>query len=356
MKWPSHGSNPQYLYQELGLSLPLDYIDFSANINPLGPPQVLKEKWADFYNEINDYPDPYGVRLKQLIAKKENVHEDTILLGNGGAELITLIGRLLYGKDVLIVSPTFSEYEKACRVNKCTVHYHLLQEPNWGLSVSDLNLEKMNAVFLCHPNNPTGVQYSYSTILAVLEKCEQNGAYLVIDEAFYDFLEDYIPLTPLLQRYPNLILLRSMTKMYSIPGIRLGYVLANWTVIKKLAGYQPHWSVNSLAMMVGEECLREESFTLHTQTYISQERKVLFSFFEKAGFEYSPSRVNFYLVRDSSLTDQLPLFYFLLKKGIVPRHTFNFPNLEGRWLRFAVKSKEENARLMEVLSEWRQQN
>lgn len=335
--------------------MPDDFIDFSANINPLGPPRNLGRNWADYYHRINDYPDPYALSLKKQIAEKENIDMQSILIGNGGAELITLIGRMLSRKNVLIIEPAFSEYEKACRLNDCHIFYHHKNEPDWILNIEELvgKIKNMDAVFLCNPNNPTGVYNSYEVVLEVLKACKQQNSFLIVDEAFYDFLEDYKTLTPLLKEYPNLIILRSMTKMYAIPGLRLGYALASQDVIEKLTAYQSHWSVNTLAMLAGEECLSDDIFIEKTKEYIRHEREKLFSFFREEKFDVSRAKVNFYLLKDPETSDQLPFFEFLLRKGIVPRHTVNFPGLEGRWLRFAIKSADENGRLMEVLRTWR---
>ncbi len=228
MIWPSHGSNPQYLYEAVGLSLPQNYIDFSANINPLGPPNAIKDNWDDFYNEIMVYPDPYAKRLKKLIAKKEQVSADSLLIGNGGAELITLVARMLTDKNVLLVQPTFSEYEKACQANNCHIVSHQLAEPSFELSLDVLRPKLMDAdaVFLCNPNNPTGIKYQTSAILTLIEECAYYHCYFILDEAFYDFLLEYDSFLPYINRFSNLIIIRSMTKMFAIPGIRLGYLAA----------------------------------------------------------------------------------------------------------------------------------
>lgn len=355
MKWPSHGSNPQYLYREAGISMPEHLLDFSANINPLGPPGVLREKWLKFFDGITDYPDPFVSSLKENIAEKEGLPADSVLIGNGGAELIALVGKMLAGKNVLIIEPSFSEYERACRANGCHILYYQVEPPSWMPYEEELFavLKNVDAVFLCNPNNPTGIVYSREFIVKFLGQCRKNDTLLIVDEAFYDFVENYEPLHTLLTEYDNLLLLRSMTKMFAIPGIRLGYCLSSPALIQELGKSQPHWSVNALAIQAGEECLKEEEFVRTTVQYIKSERKKLFSFFENGGFEYSPSKVNFYLLRDAGLNDQYPLFEFLLRKGIVPRHTFNFPGLDGRWLRFAIKGESDNQRLMEVLSEWK---
>ncbi|MEY2194568.1 threonine-phosphate decarboxylase CobD [Neobacillus sp. BF23-41] len=355
MNWPSHGSNPQYLYEAMGLALPLQFIDFSANINPIGPPSALKEKWPGFFQEINVYPDPYATQLKERIAKSEQTPIDTILIGNGGAELITLLARMLAGKKVLIVEPTFSEYEQACRANKCEIVHHQLVEPNFELNPVDFHSSLMDAdaVFLCNPNNPTGIHYPTSTIISLLEECEKRDCLVILDEAFFDFLIEYESLVPYINKFSNLIIIRSLTKMFAIPGIRLGYLIAQPAIVSSLCQLQSHWSTNTIALLAGELCLENEFFIKETQAYISQERKRLFDFFTQEEFVVSTSNVNFYLLKDPHLKDQFALFEFLLHHGIIPRHTFNFPGLEGRWLRFAIKSNQENNQLMEVLAKWR---
>lgn len=336
----------------MGLEMPGEYLDFSANINPLGPPAALKEKWGEFYREMTVYPDPFAVNLRESIAKKEGIKSDSILIGNGGAELITLVARMLAGKRILIVQPTFSEYEKACRANKCEIVYHTVMGPDFELTLPDLS--NVDALFLCNPNNPTGVHYPISTVKSIVEECEKHHCFVILDEAFYDFLTDYESIIPYINRFSKLIIIRSMTKMFAIPGIRLGYLVAEPSIIEELTTLQSHWSVNTIALLTGELCLQDEVFIKNTQRHIKGERKRLFEFFTQADFEFSPSMVNFYLLRDSYLKDQFSLFEFLLHRGIIPRHTFNFPGLEGNWLRFAIKGMDENDQLMEVLSEWRQ--
>ncbi|WP_026575283.1 threonine-phosphate decarboxylase CobD [Bacillus sp. UNC438CL73TsuS30] len=356
MNWPSHGSNPRYLFEALGLKLPKEYADFSANINPLGPPPSLKEKWLDFYQEIQVYPDPFASGLKERIANNEQIPVESILIGNGGAELIALATRMFSGKKVVIIQPAFAEYEKNCRVNHCEIVYHQLHGPGFELDLADLQLSLIgaDALFICNPNNPTGIQYPASTVLSIIEECEQQNCSVILDEAFYDFLVDYHSFLPYIKQYSNLIIIRSMTKMFAIPGIRLGYLVAEPSVIQHLSELQPHWSTNTIALLAGELCLQEESFLEESQDYIFRERKRLFHFFQGKNFVVTPSDVNFYLLQDPYLTDQFELFEFLLHNGLIPRHTFNFPGLEGSWLRFAIKRRGENDQLMEVLAKWRQ--
>lgn len=354
MKWPSHGSNPQYLYEAAGLKQPEKILDLSANINPLGPPDSLKEHWSEFFQGIIQYPDPHAAGLKEGLARREGIAAEQILIGNGGAELISLLGRMLAGKRVLLVEPAFSEYEQACLVNNCQIEYFTLGE-GWVLNLTVLKerLPDVDAVFLCNPNNPTGVYFSRNFVKELLEECEKQNCLLIVDEAFYDFVEEYEALVPLLKESEQLLIIRSLTKMFAIPSLRLGYAMGSKERMESLAAYQSHWSVNGVALAAGTLCLEEDHYIKRTKSLIAEERERLFAFFKKHRFAFSPSKVNFYLLQDMELSDQYPLFAYLLQKGIVPRHTFNFPGLEAKWLRFAVRGRAENDTLMEALAEWR---
>jgi threonine-phosphate decarboxylase len=353
LKWPSHGANPHYLFEAMNLPVPKEKLDFSANINPLGPPPVLKENWEQLLEAVTEYPDPHGTTLKRKIANREGLQESQVLLGNGGAEIISLIGRMLAGKRAVIVQPAFSEYEEACRVNGCQVQYHQLAG-GWEWTAHDLNekLKKADALFLCNPNNPTGAYYSKSIVLDLLEECRRHQCLLIVDEAFYDFLAEYESITHYINEYPDLLIIRSMTKMFAIPGLRLGYLLADRDVISKIAAFQTHWSTNAIALKAGEWCLDSELYIKETVALIEQERQRLFRFYQNRKLVVSPSWINFYLLKDPVFEDQYPFLQFLLKRGIIPRHTVNFPGLEGGWLRFAIKGPDDNDQLMEAVDEW----
>lgn len=354
MKLPSHGANPHYLYEKLGLEMPQNIIDFSANINPLGPPMVLKDNWESFYEDMQIYPDPEGRSLKGKIAENEKVSRDEVLLGNGAAEILSLIGRMLAGKKVLLIQPTFSEYEKVCRANGCEISYYLMNDGDWTLDLEEIaeRSKEVDAIFLCNPNNPTGIYYKKETIIFLLQECVKHDCYFILDEAFYDFVPVYENMIPEIKDYPSLIIVRSMTKMFSIPGIRLGYMVANASIIKEIAELQPHWSLNSIALKTGELLLEENGFVVETIQYMEREKQILFSFYQKLGFTITETQANFYLLKDPLYDNQHDFFHFLLKEGIVARHTYNYPGLDGRWLRFAIKSRQENERLQGVMTKW----
>lgn len=358
MTLPSHGSNPKYVYQAIKLPTPQQLIDFSVNVNPFGSPPILREKWHEWFPLLEDYPDPHASILKREISIKEGIGEEYLLIGNGGAEIIALVAQLFQGKRILIIQPAFSEYEQACLAQKCIVEHHVLEEGIWNLRMEELlpKVKHYDAIFLCTPNNPTGVVYDRQSIIELVEEGYRSQCSIIIDEAFYDFTVDSETYISLVKQYPNLIVLRSLTKMFAIAGLRLGFGVAQPQVIQQLAALKPHWSVNAIAIKAGLECISQDSYIRHTKQLIHVERNRLKDFYKENGFCMSVSAVNFYIIKDPALKEAAPLYEYLLKKGLVPRHTMNFPGLDGRWLRFAIRKQNENNQLMEALSEWKNQN
>lgn len=357
MQWPSHGGRPEQVLSRFGLDEDRDVLDFSANINPLGPPAWFGERLIAELPGVEAYPDPNYSVARQAIAEAEGISVSQVLLTNGGAEAIVLTTSLHAGKSATIVQPTFGEYARACR------HY--------GLSVSELHLESgdfvlqesqaVNAmrvtdvVFLCRPNNPTGTVVERALIERMLEEGEHQGSVLVVDEAFVDFVADPAErLTPLLERHSNLILLRSLTKLYAIPGLRLGYLLASPDRVCRMAELQMPWSVNAFAAALVEPLLADEGFVTRTHAWLQGElprmRKALIAL----EFRVAPSQVNFLLLQDTRHAAETgALFEFLLRAGILARHTHNFSGLDGAWLRVAIRSAYDNDRLLEALEAWR---
>lgn len=355
MAWPLHGSNPYYVYEHMCLTMPDTVVDFSVNLNPFGPPESLKQHWDGWFDKITDYPDPDGRQLKKQIAETAQISESAILLGNGGAELISLLAQFFQRKRILIIDPSFSEYERMCQAYNCQISHFTLRENDWKLPLDEMDkqIKENDVLFLCHPNNPTGISYTIEELLKIATLCKKNDCYLVIDEAFYDFLLDPKTIVGFLRDFSNVMILRSLTKMYAIAGLRLGYMLAAPSLIERFRRYQVHWNVNALAIAAGIKCLQTTDYVQRTQEFIGEERGRLFSVLRKNGYQMSNSDVNFYLLRDPQLDEQLPLFRFLLERGLVPRHTANYRGLNGRWLRFSIKQAEQNDRLMEELIKWK---
>jgi len=329
-------------------------IDFSVNINPYGTPRSIIERWRNFYDIIHDYPDPKSLSLRQAIAEKENVPIETVFVGNGAAEVIHLLANTLLEKQkVIIVEPTFSEYGKACAKVDSSVISHIVTEANgWKLKADELieQLEGVKGIFICNPNNPTGTVHEKQELLKLIKACHERHVLVFIDEAFVDFAVEDVSMKSHRATYPNVIILRSLTKMYAIAGLRLGYCLADKSIVQRLEQAQVEWSVNALAQQIGELCLKDEAFVTDTKMKIATERMRLFPLLRECGFRISDSRVNYYLMKHESISSEEWLTYFL-KKGIVARHTMNFRGLKGDYLRFSIRTKEENDRLLDVIQE-----
>jgi threonine-phosphate decarboxylase len=352
---PNHGANPKQLIEALGKPIPDDLVDFSENTNPFGPPSAVTNlSLVELTKAMAHYPDPHVTVLTSKLAQINDVTENKILVGNGAAELIFLIANFFQRKRVAIIEPAFSEYRDACQAFDCTVTSIVIPPP-WQL---DLNLiitaiSDIDVLFLCSPNNPTGIRYEQADIISLVEKAEKQGVYVVLDEAFYDFSEEGYGLHYLVNQFSNLMIVRSLTKMFAIAGVRLGYLLANSDLIAELKKRQPPWSVNGIAQQVGLALLNEESFVQQTILNIHQERRRMTGLLKDLDYFVSDSTVNFYLLAEPDRQDMMSLLVFLLEKGIIARHTYNFNGLAGQYLRLAVKNRECNDQLIAALTEWR---
>lgn len=357
MSLPLHGSNPDYLYIYYNLAKPNQVIDFSVNTNPLGMPEKLVENWPNLLEKVAVYPDPHNKELLESLSEKLKINQSHLLLGNGAAELISLLAFYLRKKSILIIQPTFSEYERMCEAHACEINYFTI-EPEESICLNEFEkaVKSQEAVFFCNPNNPTGKYVRKAQLKAMAEICFKYDCLFIVDEAFYDFLIDYDESVKLHKQYSNIIFLRSLTKIYAIAGLRLGYLVAQPHLIFELKKYLPHWHINAIANSAGTLCLKERQFVTETQNYILKERQFMQQALEELSFKIIKSDVNYYLMKDCLTNDLQPLFIYLLKNGIVLRHTVNFPGLDGKWLRVAVKTNQENRLLLEALKRWRKVN
>jgi threonine-phosphate decarboxylase len=352
LQWPSHGANPLRFYETLQIAPPKRYIDFSVNTNPYRLPEAVVPSQAQFYEWACEYPDPDGVELVGRIAKQQQLNATQILLGNGASECIYLLAQWLAKKRIGIFEPTFSEYRRACELYGCTIHsFHAVKEKGWQYEWSEIRrmLPTLDVLFLCHPNNPTGTVWPKESLKQLLTLAREANVFVIVDEAFYDFWLDGFSVVDWLAECPNVIVLRSLTKMYHLAGARLGYIVAHENVIAALKKRKPPWSVNTIAQQLALRFLSLSSFVDETKRAIAAERQRVISELRTLGYDVSPSVTNFYLLGDETKT----LMYALLHEGLIPRHTFNFPGLDGAYLRFAVKTKEENDELLSFLRRWK---
>lgn len=339
-----------------------DFLDFSANINPLGPPASVMNLLKDNLSALVHYPDPDHRDLRHALSEKWALPPSSILVGNGAAECMSLAILGLQPRKVGVVYPCFSEYEQLAtqfgsQVQACEGRPELGLQPDMG----DMRrlFEETDMVFLGHPNNPTGLMYQMSELEMFGRWASETDTYVVVDEAFLDFLppDNQITLLPMLQDYPNVILIRSMTKFYAIPGLRLGYAMAHSKIIRLMKSKQVTWSVNRLALAAGEACLREDGYEARTRRLIEQERAFLSDSIRlHFGWQVWPGQANFLLVRLPHTMESSELQLRLGRKGILIRDCSMYPGLTPQDFRIAVRTREDNQRLLQamedVLAEW----
>jgi threonine-phosphate decarboxylase len=328
-----------------------DIIDFSASINPLGVPSSVKKAIYKNFNTVLYYPDPEARNITQKIAQYWRIKEENILVGNGSIELIYLIMYAFKPKTTVVAVPTFSEYESAARCIKSKIRFIRLKEKD-NYKLEDSKISKADILFLCNPNNPTGnLILNGSQIIGKLP-----GKLIVVDEAFMDFLPDEKCRTLIWEakESKNIVVLRTFTKFFALPGLRIGYLIAHKDVIRTLRQYQIPWSVNVFAQVAARIMLHNKSYINKTRLLIEKERGFLFNEITKIkGLNPPyPSVTNFLLIKieNKNLTSSL-LVKRLIHKGILIRDCANFRGLNNRFIRIAVRSHKENLKLLEALGE-----
>lgn len=336
MKWRMHGANPEKLYKQFNIEKPDNIIDFSTNTNVLDFNIDLN---IDLKDLMQNYPDDESIDLRNIIAKQNNISIDNILMANGTNEAIYLIASYYQNKKVGMLQPTFSEYEKAL------ISYNA--EVKYLFDISEITYD-LDALFICNPNNPTGKYFAYNEILSLGTKLKEMNIDLIIDEAYVDFLNVNHKVIDI-NEFENVYILRSLTKIFHLSGLRVGYVLSNPNNLKKLKLRQPTWSLNSVAQTIAIRFLEDNKLINETKVYYSGEKDKMISNIKDLGYTVLNSDVNYFLVE---IDDDTDLIKFLLHKGIVVRHTRNFPSLDGKFIRIAVRKKEENDILISALSDY----
>ncbi|RSL34643.1 aminotransferase class I/II-fold pyridoxal phosphate-dependent enzyme [Salibacterium salarium] len=356
MSWPEHGAMPDALMKQLNQIRQDQPMDFSVNTNPLGPPDELYYNLPKWVLLSTQYSEPSLQTIKQAISEALNVKPDQVLPGNGGAELIYAAARLFQQKKVILIEPTFTEYRKALEANQAfivPIYVSESSEWKWSFEHIKIYLENADGVWICNPNNPTGKAADHSELMKLLEYCKMKQKTLVVDEAFYDFQQEPFPfLTYTKNEYP-VVQLRSLTKMFTIPGLRAGYMVASENVTHQLNQFFPPWNVNIVAEKAMSSVLHQKQFVEHTVSFISQERdRIKKELDHHTSFYIFTADVNFFLLCHRDFRDTKKLLVFLAENNIHARHTYHFPMLEGKYIRLAVRTKPENDYLINTLLRW----
>ncbi|MBP2627069.1 MAG: L-threonine-O-3-phosphate decarboxylase [Firmicutes bacterium] len=351
----THGGNLYAAIRQTGGELS-EIIDFSANINPLGLSDNIRQTLYASLESIIHYPDAHGHDLKQAISQYYHVKDELITLGNGAVELMYILCHILKPKRVLVTAPTFSEYEAAARASGATIEYlYLHADDNFTIDIKTLTeqLATIDIVFICNPNNPTGTLLNNVQILELLIAAIAYNTYVVVDESFIDFLPNDGSYTcrQLLAQYTNLIILHSLTKFYAIPGLRLGFALANPELTNQLHSGKDPWNVNTLAQNAGVAALNDYAYQHMSKEFIGKVKMDLYhSLLSIPGLKpYLPS-VNFILIniKDINMTGE-ELRQAMASHNILIRDCSNYPGLSSEYIRIAVKRPEQNSILVETL-------
>lgn len=349
--WP-HGGDLRRLSEAAGIPA-AGILDFSANINPLGPPDWMRRVVSAHLSQTAHYPDPHCTDLLEAAAARYQTAVGEIVAGNGSSELLYAIPRLLKFRRAVLAIPCYGDYRRAAEQAGLAVRtVALAQDEGFTLDFQRLAAAIDGEGGAClailgQPNNPTGRSFDPARLRAVAERYPDS--WFIVDEAFADFVNGIDRLTR--QRPPNVIVLLSATKNWAIPGLRLGFAAAARDVADSLRAALPPWSVNSLAQAVGAAALRDEAYLQRTRLLVAEWRNELAEWLAQTnGVRVFPGEANFLLARvERPGMDAHELHRRLLSRGIAIRVCADFEGLDARHFRVAVRTSGENARLTEAL-------
>jgi threonine-phosphate decarboxylase len=328
-------------------------LDFSANCNPLGIPESVPPAILAAAAKADRYPDPLCRRLRNAMSEKLGVPADWILCGNGAADLIFRLALAKRPKTALVTAPTFAEYALALDAAGCGVLRYFL-EPDSGFNLrSDLLgwiQPGLGMLFLCNPNNPTGLTVEPALLRRILDACRDAGTLLVVDECFNGFLDEpeKHTLRGVLHEYDNLLILDAFTKTYGMAGVRLGYCMTrNMTLLEAMRDAGQPWAVSSLAQAAGLAALAEDAYVSNARALVKTERAFLSDALRRLGIRELSGEANYLFFRAE--LDALP--DKLRQAGILIRDCSNYAGLTRGYYRVAVRPHDENLRLIDALTD-----
>lgn len=327
-----------------------DMLDFSANINPLGLPRGVKIAITDSIDKAVHYPDINCEKLRVKLAQKLNLNKDYLIFGNGAADVIFAVTIALKPRKSLVLAPTFAEYEQALKAIGSNIICYNLKEKNGFVVQEDLLKHlspDIDMVFLCNPNNPTGELIEKPLLMKIINKCKENNIIIVIDECFNSFLEnsELHSVIKEVAQYDNLIVIDAFTKIYAMPGLRLGFgVISNPTIHEFIERSTQPWNVSVLAQEAGYAALEETEYINKTKELISKERDYLIGELKRLGYKVYGSKANYIFFKGAK-----GLYQKCLDKKIIIRDCSNYRGLKEGYYRIAVRTHEENEQLIEAM-------
>ncbi len=350
MTKPVHGGNLAWAATVAGCQISA-ILDFSASINPLGPSDSAINAIQNNISQLRAYPDPNYQELKKALSLTHSpLTPEWILPGNGAAELLTWAAlELSKLEKTYLVAPAFGDYRRALQTFTVNVAEFPLTIGEWKLEPLEIEAGTNKGLLLNNPHNPTGILMELESIVPYLEQFDL----VVVDEAFMDFLPppQLGSLVPLVTEFENLVILRSLTKFYSLPGLRLGYAISHPERLQKWQKWRDPWPVNTLAIAAAQAVLEDQAFQQETWDWLADARPQLFQGLGKLpGLEPYPGAANFLLVHSQKSVDQLQTT-LLKEHRILIRDCLSFAELGDRYFRVAVRTQEENQKLIDALAE-----
>jgi len=346
-----HGGNVHDFAKRMNLTLD-QIIDFSANINPLGMSKAVEAGIREVLTTCLHYPDPDYRDLLAAISQHEGVREENVILGNGAIECLFLLAEHMGLAHVHMQAPTFVEYERAFKKYGSRVTFDFLNHETFKNSPEDIiggMPQEADLLVICNPNNPTGSLMTREEMISLLDYTRQRDMYLLVDEAFIDFTEDEktYSLVDMIEDNPHLIILKSLTKFYGIPGLRLGYCLtANKVLTTQIKNNRIPWIINTVAEKAGILSLGDKAYIEATKTYMIRERQWMYDeMITLEGIDVFPSQGNYFFFKCL----KKDLKQALAHKGLMIRACDNYRGLSDSYYRVAVKDHESNQVLIKAL-------
>ena len=325
--------------------------DFSSNVSPAGTPLTVKKSLEKNIENIQHYPDSSSSMVISNLKKYTKLEKSNLIVGNGAIEILYNFCFAFLSKNtkVLIPIPTFQEYEAVAKLNECPISYFKTMSLSKNLNVFISKIPKNGCVFICNPNNPTGQLLSKKELLEIIKKAKKLSTIVFLDECFIEMVpESNESIISYVKNYKNLFILRSLTKSFALPGIRIGYAAGPKEIIHTLKKIQIPWSVNSLAQDAANTALKNKSHLVKSNSIIKKELIFLRNKINKLkGFDCVSSSTNFILIKTKK--DSTQLQKKLLKHKILIRDCKNFRGLDNHHIRIAVKSHKDNLKLVNVL-------
>ena len=323
--------------------------DFSANINPMGIPESVREAVVNSLEMCENYPQMFCDDLREKIGRRHGVDSSFIICGNGASDVLYRYVFAIKPKNAVVAAPCFAEYEAALECVGAKVEYYQINHNTFEIEDDFMEMfeYKPDMIFLCNPNNPTGILINDRLLERIIKECDRNGVRIFLDECFLDFMEEpgRYTLKAQLSRYHNLFLLKAFTKRYAMAGIRLGYgITENTELLDAMTQVTQPWNISVMAQAAGIAALKETAYVEEGRQMVFREAKYLKEELQRLGMEVFPSEANYIFFHGPE-----NLFEICVEQGVLIRDCSNYSGLRKGYYRVAVRTHEENQELIRAM-------